>query len=144
MRYLLGIDLGSSSVKVSLVDAESGECKASAHWPESEAPIKALQPGWAEQCPDDWWSYFKHALAKLTTNNCQLTTIQAIGISYQMHGLVCLDKDLQPLRDAIIWCVWTRICNPYAMPSSGVTRVACLTANMPQILATSPLPNWPG
>ena len=104
MRYLLGIDLGSSSVKVSLVDAESGECKASAHWPESEAPIKALQPGWAEQCPDDWWSYFKHALAKLTTNNYQLTTVQAIGISYQMHGLVCLDKNMQPLRDAIIWC----------------------------------------
>ena len=99
MKYLLGIDLGSSSVKVSLVDADSGECKASAHYPETEAPIKALQPGWAEQCPDDWWSYFKEALHHLTLN-----TVAAIGISYQMHGLVCLDKDLQPLRDAIIWC----------------------------------------
>ena len=65
MRYLLGIDLGSSSVKVSLVDVDGGECRASAQWPESEAPIKALQPGWAEQRPDDWWEYFKKALAKL-------------------------------------------------------------------------------
>lgn len=104
MSYLLGIDLGSSSVKVSILEAESGQCVASAHYPESEAPIKALQPGWAEQRPDDWWNYFKHALAKLSTANCQLSTIEAIGISYQMHGLVCLDKDLQPLRDAIIWC----------------------------------------
>ena len=104
MSYLLGIDLGSSSVKMSLVEAESGQCVASAHYPETEAPIKALQPGWAEQRPDDWWSYFKQALAQLQTANCKLPTIQAIGISYQMHGLVCLDKDLQPLRDAIIWC----------------------------------------
>ena len=104
MRSLLGIDLGSSSVKVSLVDVDSGQCVASAHYPENEAPIKALQSGWAEQRPDDWWNYFKNALAQLSTVNCQLSTIQAIGISYQMHGLVCLDKDLQPLRDAIIWC----------------------------------------
>lgn len=104
MSFLLGIDLGSSSVKVSLVDADSGQCVTSAHWPENEAPIKALQPGWAEQKPEDWWSYFKQALAKLSSENCKLSTIKAIGISYQMHGLVCLDKDLQPLRDAIIWC----------------------------------------
>ena len=105
MRYLLGIDLGSSSVKVSLVEAESGECKASAHWPDNEAPIKALQSGWAEQRPDDWWDYFKTAFGKaLTTAGAIGADIAAIGISYQMHGLVCLDKNLQPLRDAIIWC----------------------------------------
>ena len=91
-------------MKVSLVEADSGQCVASAHYPETEAPIKALQPGWAEQKPEDWWQYFKNALAKLPTAKCQLPTIQAIGISYQMHGLVCLDKDLRPLRDAIIWC----------------------------------------
>ena len=104
MKTLLGIDLGSSSVKVALVDADSGLCLATASYPETEAPIKALQPGWAEQRPDDWWQYFKHALAKLSTLNSQLSTVQDIGISYQMHGLVCLDSDLQPLRDAIIWC----------------------------------------
>ena len=104
MSHLLGIDLGSSSVKVALVEAGSGRTVATASAPDSEAPIKALQPGWAEQRPDDWWNYFKHALSKLTTANCQLSTVQAIGISYQMHGLVCLDKAMQPLRDAIIWC----------------------------------------
>jgi len=106
MGNLLGIDLGSSSVKVSLVEAESGQCVASAHYPETEAPIKALQPGWAEQRPDDWWSYFKEALRQLTLNSklSTLNSVVAIGISYQMHGLVCLDKDLKPLRDAIIWC----------------------------------------
>ena len=105
MSYLLGVDLGSSSVKVSLVEAESGQCVASAHYPESEAPIKAIQPGWAEQRPVDWWQYFKTALTKaLTAVNGSAADIVAMGISYQMHGLVCLDKDLEPLRDAIIWC----------------------------------------
>ena len=104
MSYLLGIDLGSSSVKVALVDSQSGNCVATASYPEKEAPIKALQPGWAEQRPYDWWNYFKQALAKLYTLHPTLYTIQAIGISYQMHGLVCLDKDLRSLRDAIIWC----------------------------------------
>ena len=106
MNYLLGIDLGSSSVKVSLVEVERGQCVASAHYPETEAPIKALQPGWAEQRSDDWWEYFKWALEKLKIENSKLKIeeVAAIGISYQMHGLVCLDQDLKPLRDAIIWC----------------------------------------
>ena len=105
MSYLLGVDLGSSSVKVALLDADSGQCVASASYPDMEAPIKALQPGWAEQKPDDWWQYFKHALANISTyQRINLSTVQAIGISYQMHGLVCLDKDMNPLRDAIIWC----------------------------------------
>lgn len=106
MGYLLGIDLGSSSVKVSLVAADSGQCVASAHYPETEAPIKALQPGWAEQRPEDWWQYFKQALESLKNQNprFRIEEVAAIGISYQMHGLVCLDNDLNPLRDAIIWC----------------------------------------
>lgn len=104
MNYLLGIDLGSSSMKVSLVEVDSGKCAASASYPEKEAPIKALQPGWAEQRPDDWWNYFKKALNSLNSKLPTLNSIEAIGITYQMHGLVCLDKNRQPLRDAIIWC----------------------------------------
>ncbi|MBR6846718.1 MAG: carbohydrate kinase [Bacteroidales bacterium] len=104
MNYLLGIDLGSSSVKVSLVEVDSGRCAASASYPEKEAPIKALQPEWAEQRPDDWWNYFKKALNALNAKLSTLNSIEAIGITYQMHGLVCLDKNRQPLRDAIIWC----------------------------------------
>ena len=105
MKTLLGIDLGSSSVKVALVEVESGRCVASVSAPDSEAPIKALQPGWAEQRPDDWWSYFKTALGRaVAKSGIAATDIAAIGVSYQMHGLVCLDKDMRLLRDAIIWC----------------------------------------
>ena len=105
MKTLLGIDLGSSSVKVALVEVESGRCVASVSAPASAAPIKALQPGWAEQRPDDWWSYFKTALGRaVAKSGIAATDIAAIGVSYQMHGLVCLDKDMRLLRDAIIWC----------------------------------------
>ena len=103
--YLLGYDIGSSSVKASLVDAQSGACVASAFYPKTEAPIKAVRPGWAEQAPDAWWGYLKDATADiLAQSGAQKQDIKAIGISYQMHGLVCVDKDLKPLRDAIIWC----------------------------------------
>ncbi len=103
--YLLGYDIGSSSVKAAIVDASTGNCVASAFFPDSEAPIKALHPGWAEQNPDDWWCYLRNATAKaLSKANIASSEIKAIGISYQMHGLVAVDKDLRPLRDAIIWC----------------------------------------
>ncbi len=104
-RYLLGFDVGSSSVKASLVDADTGVCAASAFFPESEAPIKAVKLGWAEQEPDSWWNYAKLSLQKIMAETgAKGEDIKAIGISYQMHGLVCVDKDLQVLRPSIIWC----------------------------------------
>ena len=104
-RYLLGFDVGSSSVKASLVDAETGACAASAFFPESEAPIKAVKVGWAEQDPESWWTYAKMSLQKIMADTgASGDDIMAIGISYQMHGLVCVDKDLQVLRPSIIWC----------------------------------------
>lgn len=104
-RYLLGFDVGSSSVKASLVDADTGKCAASAFFPEKEAPIKAVKKGWAEQDPQSWWDYAKLSLAKVMAyTGAKGEDIKAIGISYQMHGLVCVDKDLKPLRDSIIWC----------------------------------------
>jgi len=103
--YLLGLDVGSSSVKASLVDVETGRCVASAFFPEQEAPIKAVKPGWAEQDPRSWWHYAKLSLAQcMQQSNARGEDIKAIGISYQMHGLVCVDRDLQPVRDSIIWC----------------------------------------
>ncbi len=103
--YLLGYDIGSSSVKAALVDAVSGQCVASDFFPKTEAPIKALKPGWAEQHPDSWWKYIKEATASvLASSAIDAADIKAIGISYQMHGLVALDKNMEPLRDAIIWC----------------------------------------
>ena len=104
-RYLIGYDIGSSSVKASLVEAESGRCVASAFYPKMEAAIIALQPGWAEQEPDSWWQYLKEATADIMrAAQAQGDEVAAIGISYQMHGLVCVDKQGRALRPAIIWC----------------------------------------
>ena len=103
--YLLGYDIGSSSVKASIVNAESGKCAASAFYPKSEAPIIAVKKGWAEQEPGSWWEYLKQATADiLATSGVDPKDIKAIGISYQMHGLVCVDKDMNVLRPSIIWC----------------------------------------
>ncbi|MCM1490613.1 MAG: FGGY family carbohydrate kinase [Muribaculum sp.] len=103
--YLLGYDIGTSSVKASIVDAESGKCLASDFFPKVEAPIKALHQGWAEQNPESWWQYLKEATASvLNISKVDPKDIKAIGFSFQMHGLVCVDKDRKLLRDAIIWC----------------------------------------
>jgi xylulokinase len=102
---LLGIDLGSSSVKVSVIDGESGNCLASAFHPKEEMKIIAKKSGWAEQDPEVWWNNLK---ACITDCNSQLGArkkeIGAIGISYQMHGLVTVGKDRKVLRPSIIWC----------------------------------------
>lgn len=104
-KYLLGYDVGSSSVKASLVDADNGRCVATAFFPEQEAPIRAEKAGWAEQDPESWWKYAKNALRKIMFDSgVRGEEIAAIGISYQMHGLVCVDKDKKVLRPSIIWC----------------------------------------
>ncbi|MGN1237092.1 MAG: xylulokinase, partial [Bacteroidaceae bacterium] len=103
--YLLGYDIGSSSVKASLVDARSGQCVASAFYPKSEAEIIAVKAGWAEQDPELWWQNLKLATQNvLTSSRINSADIKGIGISYQMHGLVCVDKQQKVLRPSIIWC----------------------------------------
>lgn len=104
-RYLLGFDVGSSSVKASLTDVDNGEIAASAFFPEHEAPIMAVKAGWAEQDPNMWWKNAKRSLQKIMAETgAKGEDILAIGISYQMHGLVCVDKQQQVLRPSIIWC----------------------------------------
>ena len=112
--YLLGYDIGSSSVKASLVDAQSGKCVASAFYPKQEAPIISKKAGWAEQDPSMWMGNLRlatedviHQLGEIIPHRAQLDladAVAAIGISYQMHGLVCVDKDMNVLRPSIIWC----------------------------------------
>ena len=103
--YLAGYDIGSSSVKACLVDAATGRVAAQDFFPKTEMPIMAGKPGWAEQHPDMWWDNLKlaHASVMKQAGACA-EDISAIGISYQMHGLVLTDKNRQPLRPAIIWC----------------------------------------
>ena len=109
--YLLGYDLGSSSIKVSLIDVDSGVAMGSAQSPDSELPISASAPGMAEQDPEVWWQHVQIATRSLLDRSkLSGDVIQAIGISYQMHGLVCLDKDNNVLRPAIIWCDSRAVC----------------------------------
>lgn len=103
--YLLGYDIGSSSVKAALVDAQTLKTVGSVHYPEKEMDIIARQTGWAEQQPEVWWENLIAATHKLFARfPIDPQTVQSIGISYQMHGLVLLDKDQHVLRPSIIWC----------------------------------------
>ena len=103
--FLLGCDLGSSSVKASIVEVETGLTVGSDFFPKEEAPIKAVRPGWAEQNPDDWWTYMKQAISgAISKAGISGEDIKAIGISYQMHGLVVVDEAKKVLRPSIIWC----------------------------------------
>jgi len=103
--YTLGVDVGSSSVKASLVNVETGKCVATTFFPKTEAKIIAVNPGWAEQDPEMWWENLKLSVNSIMTESgANPAEVKAIGISYQMHGLVCVDKNKQVLRPAIIWC----------------------------------------
>jgi xylulokinase len=102
---LVGIDLGTSSIKVSIVEADSQTILATASYPETEAAILSIQPGWAEQSPDLWWDHVQQAILKCHSSKAyDPKAIGAIGIAYQMHGLVLVDKEQQVLRNSIIWC----------------------------------------
>lgn len=102
---LLGIDIGTSSIKVAIVDANTGKTLVTVQYPDSETPINALQPGWAEQSPNSWWEHVQQAILKANASKkYNPQDIGSIGIAYQMHGLVLVDKHQQVLRDSIIWC----------------------------------------
>jgi xylulokinase len=102
--YLLGYDVGSSSIKASLLSIDRGTVVASATSPDRELAIQAPRPGWAEQDPEVWWKHLQEASARLASGGASLAEVEAVGISYQMHGLVCLDASGRVLRPAIIWC----------------------------------------
>jgi len=108
MALLLGYDVGSSSIKATLMEAETGEVLATATSPEKELEIVARELGWAEQEPNIWWEHVTEATrqvaAKIRNAKCEIRNVEAIGISYQMHGLVVVDKNKEVLRPSIIWC----------------------------------------
>ena len=135
----LGIDIGSSSVKVSLLDAETGACAASSTNPSQEMPIDAPQSGWAEQDPEMWWRYAVEGIRKIAADH-PMHDVRAIGITYQMHGLVCVDKAGRPLRKAIIWCD-SRAVEIGAEALEGIGRDFCLehTLNSPGNFTASKL-----
>ncbi|MFO7897704.1 MAG: FGGY family carbohydrate kinase [Planctomycetota bacterium] len=103
MAYLIGFDAGSSSIKGTLLDTETGRPVAAHTSPETELVIDAPHPGWAEQDPDDWWRHLC-VVSQALTSDVDPADVAAVGIAYQMHGLVLVDDALRPLRPAIIWC----------------------------------------
>ncbi len=136
----LGIDIGSSSIKVSLLDIPTGECVASAANPAIEMPIDAPQTGRAEQDPEMWWHYVCQGIRQIAAKGYPLSDVAAIGITYQMHGLVCLDREGRPLRKAIIWCD-SRAVEIGAEALDGMGREFCLehTLNSPGNFTASKL-----
>lgn len=102
---LLGLDIGTSSIKASVVDAQTQQVIASAQYPDTEASISSPQTGWAEQDPESWWESVKYAIKRVNASGAfDPQDIAAIGIAYQMHGLVMVDEDFDVLRPSIIWC----------------------------------------
>ncbi len=159
---LLGIDVGSSSVKVSLVDVESGKALASATSPDRELEISAKQPGWAEQHPDLWWEHACRAIQAIRSSRPKdLAALKSIGIAYQMHGLVLVDRDGRPLRPSIIWCdsravpfgaaAFKKLGEDYCLSRLGnspgnftAAKMAWVKENEPEILAKTAYMMLPG
>ncbi len=103
--YCLGLDIGSSSVKAALVEVKSGKSILSVHEPKNEMNIISLNNDWAEQDPNMWWKYTCNAIKRVCKeSHVDSKKISSIGVSYQMHGLVLIDKDGEILRNSIIWC----------------------------------------
>jgi len=150
---LLGIDIGTSSVKVSVVDAATQKTIASAAYPDTESPITSLQLGWAEQSPEMWWQQAQQAIGLCnSTQKYDPKDISAIGIAYQMHGLVLVDKEQKLLRDSIIWCdsraveigeeafdaIGHDVCLSHLLNSPGnftASKLAWVKKNEPEIYA---------
>jgi xylulokinase len=141
--YLLGYDVGSSSVKASLIDAETGRCVASAFHPKKEMKIEAPQPDWAEQDPEQWWANLILATNDvLQSAELDPSAIKAIGIAYQMHGLVLVDKNYELLRSSIIWCDSRAVTyGDHAMKSLGEERCLSHLLNSPGNFTASKL-SW--
>ena len=103
--YYLGLDIGSSSIKAALVEISTGKSIGVVQEPETEMGMLAVKNGWAEQDPDEWWQHVCTAISKLkSSNNVLSSQIKGIGIAYQMHGLVLVDREGKALRKSIIWC----------------------------------------
>lgn len=140
---LLGIDLGTSSVKVSVIDAVSQKTIAAARYPETEAEIISLHPGWAEQSPESWWEQVQLAVLKVHAQRLyNPSDIGAVGIAYQMHGLVAVDKDQQVLRHSIIWCDSRAVETGRRLLKQLAGINACCICSTPREIL--PPPNWPG
>lgn len=141
--YLIGYDIGSSSIKAALVAISNGKTVATTKYPQTEMAIQAPQPGWAEQDPEAWWEHLCRATKKLlAATNIDADLIKAIGISYQMHGLVLVDKAHKVIRPSIIWCDSRAVeIGNKAFKEIGAEQLLPQTLNAPGNFTASKL-NW--
>ena len=132
MAHVLGIDLGSSSVKVSLLDTATGRTLDQEQRPAAaEMAIEAPRPHWAEQDPHRWWANTTEAIRALKARH-SLAEVSAIGVAYQMHGLVLLDAEGEVVRPSIIWCDSRAVAlGREAAESIGQHRIETTTLNGP-------------
>lgn len=160
--YYLGIDLGSSSVKIALVRKEQGEALGVIHEPRQEMSITSRNKGWAEQSPESWWGHTCTGIKRILSDfSVPAEDIKGIGISYQMHGLVLLDKDGNLLRDAIIWCdsravadgkelaglLGKEYCRDILLNEPGnftASKLAWVRRNEPELFSKVAHALWPG
>lgn len=160
--YFLGIDLGSSSIKLSVLNAQTGTIACSITVPDFELSIEAPQFGWAEQNPEGWWNYIKQGIITLKSNyGINIKEIAGIGIAYQMHGLVLTDDKLNPVRPSIIWCdsraaetgdavyqqMGTTICQETILGSPGnftASKLKWVKDNEPELFAQAKYMMLPG
>jgi xylulokinase len=138
---LLGIDVGTSSIKVSVVDAANSSILATVQYPDTESEILTLQHGWAEQDPDMWWAHVQKAIEKCNAKGSyNPLDIAAIGIAYQMHGLVIIDESGKSLRNSIIWCDSRAVeTGDQAMAAIGSERALAHLLNSPGNFTASKL-----
>lgn len=151
--YFLGIDLGSSSIKLSILDGESNKTVYGVTVPKHEMKIHAPKHGWAEQDPMQWWTYVKQGVAQLKDQtDIDFQAIKGIGVAYQMHGLVVVDENLEPLRPSVIWCdsraaeigqhyyeaIGTQSCQEQILGSPGnftASKLKWVKDNQPEVYA---------
>ncbi|NQZ45207.1 MAG: carbohydrate kinase [Flavobacteriaceae bacterium] len=149
--YYLGIDIGSSSVKLALIDADTGKSIGVVQEPEKEMTIRSPKKGWAEQAPEDWWSNVCKGIERLKhQTEVDADAIRGIGIAYQMHGLVVVDQSGNSLRNSIIWCdsravkigneafeaLGTTHCESHLLNSPGnftASKLAWVKSNEPEL-----------
>lgn len=139
MKFL-GIDLGTSAVKIIVMDDNGNICGSVS----KEYPVYYPKPGFAEQNPEDWWEAVVYGIREITANHkIDVNEIRGIGLSGQMHGLVTLDKDSKVLMPAILWCDQRTAeeCD-YLNNVVGRERISELTGNMALTGFTAPKLLW--
>ena len=138
MKYYIGADLGTSALKLLLVDCDGKIVKTVSR----SYTVQYPNPAWSEQNPKDWWEAFLSGMKELICN-IDASQIAGIGAGGQMHGLVILDKNDEVIRPAILWNDGrTDKETEYLNTVIGKEKLSSLTANIAFAGFTAPKILW--